>query len=690
MASRFSMFLAELKRRKVTRVAVVYALVGIGVIEAADLILPRMTAPEVVLDILVLAVVLGFPIALVLAWAVDLTPEGIQRTPGLTPEELAAQGPVGWRASSWVLFGAALAVVGAGGYFAFFRGGGAETTGGVSAEPPMELVENRVAVMPFENRTGREDLETLGDVVAEVLTEGLIRTEMVEVVPTSVTIPFAREAGSGSSEIVLEGRAWTLADETKAGTVVRGAYYVLGDSLRIQAEISDEQNQSVFWSEQVTWLAAEPMGAVGEMRQKVLSALAIRFDPRIVDEGLDVFFGSRLPRYEAYEAHMKAGDAIFSPNQDNEEILRHSLRAFELDSTFYAPLVNAAWASSGRDPWYADSLLDIVESHEDDLGTMTLSFLRVMRSRLHGDLEEEYLASRAFGDWSGLFGQGLWQLGWAALRVNRPHEALEVLLRADPRSYTLRGEVGYWTSVTEVHHLLGRHEEELALARQGRERFPESATALRNELMTLAALGRVEGVLAGLEELITLTSGSPAGALHIIARELRAHGHPDVASEVLDRLLSWYQGRPPSELETQTSRYYRAITHYLAGELDEAEALFTGIRSEELTGDRTADRRRLVYSVGYLGAMAARRGDREEALRLSEELANVDFSFLNGLHTLWRGRIAALLGDREEAMALLLEAHAQGRPFGWSWHRDVDLESLRDYPPFQEFLRPKG
>ena len=75
---------------------------------------------------------------------------------------------------------------------------------------------------------------------------------------------------------------------------------------------------------------------------------------------------------------------------------------------------------------------------------------------------------------------------------------------------------------------------------------------------------------------------------------------------------------------------------------------------------------------------------------MSEELANVDFSFLNGIHTLWRGRIAALLGDREEAMALLLEAHAQGRPFGWSWHRDVDLESLRDYPPFQEFLRPKG
>jgi len=681
------MFLAELKRRKVTRVAVVYALVGIGVIEAADLILPRMTAPEVVLDILVLAVVLGFPIALVLAWAVDLTPEGIQRTPGLTPEELAAQGPVGWRASSWVLFGAALAVVGAGGYFAFFRGGGSETTESVSAEASSGLVENRVAVMPFENRTGREDLETLGDVVAEVLTEGLIRTEMVEVVPTSVTIPFAREAGSGSSEIVLEGRAWTLADETKAGTVVRGAYYVLGDSLRIQAEISDEQNQSVFWSEQVTWLAADPMGGIGELRQRVLTAMAVRFDPRMVEE-FEGWFGERLPRYEAYEAHMLAMDAIFGLSQNGNQALSLSLRAFELDSTFFAPLINAAYLSA--DPAVKDSLLDIVEAHRDDLSSLEGTSLEIFRARTHGRLQDEYLASRAWTGTQAGVGQGLWQHGWAALRVNRPHEASEVLLKADPDSHSLRGEVGYWTSVTETYHLLGRHEEELDVARQGRELFPGSPTAMRNELMTLAALGRVEGVLAGLEELITLTTGSPTARLLDISRELQRHGHRAEAGEVLDRALSWYESRPPSELETQTSRYSRAITHYLAGEWDEAEALFTGIRSEELTGDRTADRRRLVFSVGYLGAMAARRGDREEALRLSEELANVDFSFLNGLHTLWRGRIAALLGDREEAMALLLEAHAQGRPFGWSWHRDVDLESLRDYPPFQEFLRPKG
>ncbi len=60
--------------------------------------------------------------------------------------------------------------------------------------------------------------------------------------------------------------------------------------------------------------------------------------------------------------------------------------------------------------------------------------------------------------------------------------------------------------------------------------------------------------------------------------------------------------------------------------------------------------------------------------------------------TLERARIAALLGDREEAMTLLQQAIDKAANYGFGvWlHRDMDFESLRDYPPFQEFTRPKG
>lgn len=609
--------------------------------------------------------------------------EEVKPSDAVTPTE----GP--WAARrhrSWVGMAgvAAVAVTAlAVGYLLFSRGG----------DPGVELVENRVAVMPFENRTGREDLDSLGDIIADVILDGLSQIDVVEVVPSWVTSAFAREAGTDRLEIRSEGGVRTLADETRAATVVRGRYYLLGDSLIIQGEISDEQSQRIVESRQVTWPASHPMEAAGDLRKSVLTALALQVDPR-AEEGLAVFFDTRLPPYDAYEAFMRSVTATFETDAsgipDARAILENALRAFELDSTFYGAAVAAGWGYYMAGQWrQADSLVALAESNSDEMSPGFRAWLTVLGARLHGNLEMEYGASQ---EMSRRFPSSwhLWQFGSAALTVNRPREAVEVLLRADPDSHPLRGRVGYWDSVVLAYHLLGRHEEELTAAREGRERFPDSPLALRNELMALAALGRVEEILAGVDTLISVSTGIPAPDLLLLAQELRTRGHPDEARSVLQCLLPWFQARAPSELESQTSRYYRGFIHYIMEEWDEAESLFTEIEREDVTGDRMADRRRLIDAPAVLGAIAARRGNREEATRRSQDLAAVDLPYMNGFNTLWRARIAAFLGDREEAMSLLQEAHAQGQPFGWDLLRGPLLETLRDYPPFQEFVRPKG
>src|SRR5206468_7228771 len=73
-------FLTELKRRKVYRVAVAYAIVAWLLIQAASILFPTFEAPPWVMKVFVSAVVLGFPVALILAWAFELTPEGIRRS----------------------------------------------------------------------------------------------------------------------------------------------------------------------------------------------------------------------------------------------------------------------------------------------------------------------------------------------------------------------------------------------------------------------------------------------------------------------------------------------------------------------------------------------------------------------------------------------------------------------------------
>jgi hypothetical protein len=141
---------------------------------------------------------------------------------------------------------------------------------------------------------------------------------------------------------------------------------------------------------------------------------------------------------------------------------------------------------------------------------------------------------------------------------------------------------------------------------------------------------------------------------------------------------------------------------YWAGRWNEARELFAGLLSEvpdsgaPWHGVGTASD---FDYLGFLGVIAAREGHRDDALRFNERLEAIRRPYLFGYPTFWRAKIAALLGERERTVALLREAIsqglmpgdlAQGLGYPMLLHRDIDFESMRDYPPFQELLRPKG
>jgi hypothetical protein len=87
---------AELKRRRVLRVMAVYGVLAFAIIEVADAIFPRMALPEWTVTLVVWLALLGFPIAIVLTWALEMTPEGVRRTAEAAPGELIEQHEQGW------------------------------------------------------------------------------------------------------------------------------------------------------------------------------------------------------------------------------------------------------------------------------------------------------------------------------------------------------------------------------------------------------------------------------------------------------------------------------------------------------------------------------------------------------------------------------------------------------------------
>src|SRR5689334_22065203 len=155
--SSMTSFLSQLKQRRVYRVAIGYAVVAWLMVQIAATVLPAFHAPELVLPVLIVLLGVGFPVALVLAWAFDVTPSGIEKT----PEEAGTTAARNTR-HAWVLAGLGLliAAVGVGAYWWWHR---PVTIRAASTEPsnPMAeksannpvtpVSEKSIAVLPFEN-----------------------------------------------------------------------------------------------------------------------------------------------------------------------------------------------------------------------------------------------------------------------------------------------------------------------------------------------------------------------------------------------------------------------------------------------------------------------------------------------------------------------------------------------------------
>src|SRR6266496_3485433 len=133
-------FFAELKRRNVYKVAIAYAVVAWLLLQAASILFPTFEAPPWTMKVFVAVVALGFPIALIIAWAFELTPEGLKRTE--VADELPKKSA---RSRAWIYV---VVIAGAISVSLFFLG---RYTAAPKQSRPAELPAKSIAVLPFEN-----------------------------------------------------------------------------------------------------------------------------------------------------------------------------------------------------------------------------------------------------------------------------------------------------------------------------------------------------------------------------------------------------------------------------------------------------------------------------------------------------------------------------------------------------------
>ena len=554
-----------------------------------------------------------------------------------------------------------------------------------------ELTQRRVVVAVIENHTGDPALDNLGHMAADWVTRGLAQTGLVEVVPSMSVMTASLATGEHGPGHIDAAALRTLGRETGAGTAVWGAYYRQADSIRFQVQISAAEDGKVLRAlDPVVAPVSQPLAGVETLRQRVMAALATLFDSRLSRWATTA---SQPPNFPAYQEFIEGLDRFVQ--FDMRGAIEHFERASAVDTTFRLPLIFAANAHMNVGEFAAaDSIGHALERHAGGFAPLDRSYLAWVLATCRGDRAEALQASRAMASLAPA-SEALYLVAEDAMALNRPREAANALMALGPDRGFTRGWWVYWDDLTTALHLLGDHRRELKEALEGARRFPDNAQVLTTQIRALAGLGRAEEAtrrLAASVNLPPVEGWTPADGLLLAAVELRAHGHPAEGDTALARARDWLAARPPTEAASEVHRYRVALVDYTAGRLDDARREFEHLAAHgaaAVTGEGWDQMWDQMDYLGYLGAIAARQGNREQALRVDHTLAGVKQPYLFGRHTMWRARIQALLGEREAAVALLREAIARGYPHMHALHTDVDLEALRDYPPFQDLLRPK-
>ena len=246
---------AEMKRRRVFRVMAVYGALAFAVIEASDVVLPRMALPDWTVTLVVWLALLGFPVAVALAWAFDVTPQGVQRTSDASPGELtqiiSAPASKRWPAGLFALVGVVAMVAGA--WYvgrrstqgdapaatttALSADAESDTEGGAEAVP----VSESIAVLPFVNMSSDPEQEYFSDGISEEVLNLLARIPELRVTSRSSAFSF-----KGQDLEIPE-----IAGRLHVAYVLEGSVRKSGDQVRITAQLIDTRTDTHVWSE--TW-----------------------------------------------------------------------------------------------------------------------------------------------------------------------------------------------------------------------------------------------------------------------------------------------------------------------------------------------------------------------------------------------------------------------------------------------------
>jgi TolB-like protein/Tfp pilus assembly protein PilF len=287
-------FISELKRRRVIRVAIVYLIVGWGMVQFADAVFEPLQLPGWSVTLVIFLVFLGFPIAVLLAWAFDITDHGVERTRRAGTNTNATEQPA------------------------------------IAAAPAAEVHPNSVAALPFMNLSGDPSQEYFSDGVTEELINTLSRLRVVRVA--------ARTSSFAFKNTQLDARE--IGRKLGVSSLIEGSVRLMENRLRLSVQLVSTSDGTAIWSESYERDMHDVFAVQREIAQDIANRLG-------ATPGMPVSAPSPAETHdpEAFKLYLKGR---FFWNRRTPDDLRRAIehfdRALELDPRFalaYAGLADA-------------------------------------------------------------------------------------------------------------------------------------------------------------------------------------------------------------------------------------------------------------------------------------------------------------------------------------------------------------
>jgi len=255
-------FFAELKRRNVYKVAVAYAVVGWLLVQVATQVFPFFEIPNWTVRLVVLAIVIGFPVALVVAWAFELTPQGLKRTEDV---DLVAQGQR--KSHAWiyvVIVGAAFSI----GLIFIGRYTASRTAEDGRPSGP-SLPEKSIAVLPFENLSDDKGAAYFADGIQDEILTKLASIADLKVISRTSTAKYKSKPEDLK----------TVSQQLGVATVLEGSVQKAADTVRVNVQLIDARADSHLWAKSYDRDIKDVFAVESEVAQEIADSLQAKLSP---------------------------------------------------------------------------------------------------------------------------------------------------------------------------------------------------------------------------------------------------------------------------------------------------------------------------------------------------------------------------------------------------------------------------